>query len=113
MTDNVGHLASHLEGGIDRLCFTGFADYRTRKASVTGNKKDRGTLKKTVQNWDRCGIGHVSPEAVLGNGERRRSTRNVDDGLPGHDRIGVLAQTSIRYIMYSLSSTEMGDRPWI
>ena len=35
-------------------------------------------------------------EAVLGNGERR-SSRNVDDGLLRHDRIGLPAQTSRCY----------------
>jgi len=35
-------------------------------------------------------------ETVLGSGERR-SSRNVDDGLPGHDRIGLRAQTFSPY----------------
>ena len=35
-------------------------------------------------------------EAVLGSGERR-SSRNVDDRLPDHDRIGLSGQTSSRY----------------
>ena len=42
-------------------------------------------------DWSR-----FTEEAVLGSGERR-FTRNVDDRLPSHDRIGLTEQTSSLY----------------
>ena len=50
-------------------------------------------------------------EAVLGNGERR-SSRNVDDGLPGHNCIGLLAQTLSRYKCTAAVEPQNFETPW-
>ena len=65
-----------------------------RRAS---QKRPRDTEEDRPELGPPGNRSRFTEEAVLGNGERR-STRNADVGMPGHeDRTGQGAQTSSRY----------------
>jgi len=76
-------------------------DVRLPTIGSTGNESHSQNGPRDSEE-DRPELGPLgdrsrfTKEAVLGN-EERRSTRNVDDRLPGHDRISLPEQTDSLY----------------